>query len=155
MKTYLEPEEIALMEKGATNLRDRLLIRLLFRLGCRVTEALALKVEDIDLIQGAVRVLHRKTQLRLSCPHCGARLGRAHAFCAGCGTKVEKAIAQAKEHRRLRILHLDHDTLQMLGDYIHRGGPVPRGGKQPIIDMGIHLHKLDLWLELVSQTLTR
>ena len=48
MKAYLEPKEIALMEKAAKCFRDRLLIRLLFRLGCRISEALALKVEDID-----------------------------------------------------------------------------------------------------------
>jgi integrase/recombinase XerD len=42
MKSYLEPEEIVLMEQAATNLRDRLLIHLLFHLGCRVSEALAL-----------------------------------------------------------------------------------------------------------------
>ncbi len=47
MKTYLDPEEIRLLEQSATNLRDRLLIRLLFRLGCRVSEALAIRVEDI------------------------------------------------------------------------------------------------------------
>ena len=42
MKTYVEPEEVTLMEKAATNLRDRLLIRLLFYLGSRVSEALGL-----------------------------------------------------------------------------------------------------------------
>lgn len=117
------------MEKGATNLRDRLLIRLLFRLGCRVTEALALKVEDIDLIQGAVRILHLKTRLRLSCPHCGARLGRSHAFCPRCGRKVSRAMAKAQEERRIRTLPIDDDTLEMLRDYIRRGGPVARQGK--------------------------
>lgn len=54
MKTYLEMKEIDLLEKAATNLRDRLLVRLLARLGCRISEALALKVEDIDFEQGAV-----------------------------------------------------------------------------------------------------
>ena len=53
MKTYLEPKEIDLLEKAATNLRDRLLIRLLFHLGCRISEALSLKVDDIDFIQGS------------------------------------------------------------------------------------------------------
>ena len=48
MKTYLEPEEVIMLENETTNLRDRLLIHMLFRLGCRVSEALALKVEDID-----------------------------------------------------------------------------------------------------------
>lgn len=40
MKAYVEPEEITLMKKETTNLRDRLLIRLLFHLGCRVSEVL-------------------------------------------------------------------------------------------------------------------
>jgi len=48
-RAYLEAEEIERLEGEATNLRDRLLIRLLFHLGCRVSEALSLKVEDIDL----------------------------------------------------------------------------------------------------------
>ncbi len=42
MKTYIELREIAAMEKVADNLRDQLLIRLLFHLGCRISEALAL-----------------------------------------------------------------------------------------------------------------
>ena len=42
-KTYIEPEDVILLEEAATNLRDKLLVRLLFRLGCRVSEALALK----------------------------------------------------------------------------------------------------------------
>ena len=48
-KTYLEIEEVIKLEKAATNLRDRLLIRLLSHLGCRISEALGITVEDIDL----------------------------------------------------------------------------------------------------------
>ena len=70
MKTYLELEELELLELSATNPRDRLLIRLLFRLGCRVSEALALKVSDIDFERGTVTILHLKTRIRLSCPSC-------------------------------------------------------------------------------------
>ena len=47
-KTYIEPDEISQMENAASNLRDRLLINLLFRLGCRISEALSIKVDDID-----------------------------------------------------------------------------------------------------------
>ena len=47
-KAYLEPDEVAMMEQAASNLRDKLLIRTLFHLGCRITEALSLKVDDID-----------------------------------------------------------------------------------------------------------
>jgi len=42
MRAYLEPAEVAEMETRATCLRDRLLVRLLFHLGCRVSEVLAL-----------------------------------------------------------------------------------------------------------------
>ncbi|MBI4595820.1 MAG: tyrosine-type recombinase/integrase, partial [Candidatus Tectomicrobia bacterium] len=57
-KTYLEVTEVELLEKQATNLRDRLLVRLLFHLGCRISEALALTPDDIDLNQGTVTILH-------------------------------------------------------------------------------------------------
>jgi len=131
-KAYLEPEEVELLEQAATNLRDRLLIRVLYRLGCRISEALALRVEDIDLRQGTVTIQHLKVRLKLTCPLCTARLGRSHAFCPKCGAKVEEAVAQAREHRKLRTLPLDGDTLEMLRDYINRGGPVLREGKQLI-----------------------
>ena len=60
MKTYLERQELELLEEVPTNLRDRLLIRLLSRLGCRVSEALALSVKDIDFRQQTVTIQHLK-----------------------------------------------------------------------------------------------
>jgi len=139
MKTYLEPDEVNLLEKAATNLRDRLLIRLLSHLGCRISEAVALTVEDIDIQQGTVTIQHLKTRLKLACPHCNTRLGRSHSFCPKCGARVEQAVAQAKEHRRLRTLQLDEGTLEMLRDYISRGGPISHEGKQLIF--GINRHR--------------
>ena len=139
MKTYLEPEEIALIEETATNVRDRLLIRLLFRLGCRVSEAMALKVKDIDFAQGSVMIQRLKSRLRLSCATCGARLGRRHSFCPECGVKVEKTLVQEQAHRRVRSLPLDADTQRMLRDYVSRGGPVARKGEMLIF--GINRHR--------------
>jgi integrase/recombinase XerD len=52
---------------------------------------------------------------------------------------VEKAITQEKEHRRVRTLPLDIATLEMIRDYIDRGGPVSSGGKQLLI--GINRHR--------------
>ncbi len=139
MKTYLEPDEIARMEKAATNLRDRLLIRLLSHLGCRISEALGIKVEDIDLDNGTVTILHLKARMKLSCLKCGARLGKGHTYCPKCGVKVEKAIAEEKEHRRVRTLPIDGETLRMVKEYIERGGPVIRDGKRLIF--GINRHR--------------
>jgi integrase/recombinase XerD len=127
------------MEKATTNLRDRLLIRLLYRLGCRISEALGLTVQDIDFHQGTVTIQHLKTRLKLSCPHCSSRLGRSHKFCPKCGFEVQEAVAKEQEHRRMRTLPLDGDTLEMLKEYIKCGGPVPREGKRLIF--GINRHR--------------
>ena len=139
MKVYLEPSEVECLEKQATCVRDRLLIRLLFHLGCRVSEALGLSADDVDFVQGTVSIQHLKARIRLSCPLCGARLGRSHTFCPKCGTKVEQALIQEREHRRMRTLPLDDKTLEMLQDYIRRGGPVSRDGKRLIF--GINRHR--------------
>jgi len=139
MKAYLEPNEIDKLESAAFYLRDKLLIRLLFHSGCRVSEALCLVEKDIDFTQGTVTIQHLKTRLRLSCPKCGARLGRRHTYCPGCGAKVEDLVAEAKEHRRVRTLPIDDDTLRMLRDYISHGGPVSREGKMTLF--GINRHR--------------
>jgi len=139
MKAYLELTELRQLEAQATCLRDRLLIRLLTRLGCRISEAVALRVEDIDFDSGTITILHLKSRLRLSCPKCGKRLGRSHTFCPGCGAKVEKAIAQEQERRRMRTLPIDEDTLRMLSEYIRRGGPVSQKGKMVVF--GINRHR--------------
>ena len=132
MKTYLTQVEVALIEKATTNLRDRLLVRLLFHLGCRISEALALKVGDVDFVSGTITIEHLKSRLELFCPNCGARLGRGHSFCPKCGSRVEEVLTEQREHRRVRTLPIDDDTLGILGDYVERGGPVLRGGRRLI-----------------------
>jgi len=139
MKAYLKPEEVVLVEEAATNLRDRLLVCLLFRLGCRISEALALKVDDVDFTQGTVTIIHLKSRLNLSCFTCNARLAKSHTFCPICGAKVQEAVTQSKEHRRMRTLPIDDDTAKMLKDYIRRRGPVVRDGKKLIF--GINRHR--------------
>jgi integrase/recombinase XerD len=139
MKTYLELKEIGRLENSATNLRDRLLVRLLFHLGCRISEALGLEVKDVDFTQGMVTIEHLKSRIKLACPKCSAHLGKSHSFCPKCGVKVEEAVAKEQEHRRMRTLPLDGDTLEMLKDYIKRGGPVTRNGKKLLF--GINRHR--------------
>jgi integrase/recombinase XerD len=139
METYLKPEDVQRVEQAATCLRDRLLIRLLFRLACRISEALALKVEDIDLSRGSATIIHLKSRVRLLCPDCGTRLGSAHCFCPGCGNKVGEATKKELEHRRLRTLPVDAETLKMLREYIQRGGPLTRDGVKFIF--GINRHR--------------
>jgi integrase/recombinase XerD len=90
-KAYLEVQEVESLEKAATCLRDRLLVRILFHLGCRISEALALKVEDIDFNRGTITIIHLKRRVKLSCANCGARLGMSHSFCPKCGVRINEA----------------------------------------------------------------
>jgi len=138
-KAYLEPAEIEKLEEAAQYLRDRLLIRLLFHLACRISEGLGLTVGDIDFSRGTVTIQHLKVRIRLTCPKCGARLGKSHTFCPKCGIKVEKAVTKELEHRRMRTLPLDKATLRLLKRYIKRGGPVNRGGRTLVF--GINRHR--------------
>ena len=129
-QAYLEPVEVGQLERAAEYLRNKLLIRLLFRLACRITELLGIGVDDIDFNQRSVTIEHLKVRIKLSCPECHTRLSKAAKFCPGCGVQVEQAVAEEKEHRHQRTLPVDEDTLAMLREYIDRGGPVSANGKQ-------------------------
>ncbi len=139
MKTYLEINEIELLVSVAIYLRDKLLIMLLFRLGCRISEALSLKIDDIDFTRGTVIIVHLKRRVKISCTGCGAQLGLSHSFCPKCGGKVEKAQTEQQEHRRQRVLPIDSQTLEILKEYIERGGPVIKEGQKLIF--GINRHR--------------
>jgi len=137
-KAYLEPVEIERLEEAACYLRDRLLIRLLFRLGCRISEALGIRVSDIDFARGTVTIEHLKTRVKLVCPNCVARLSRSSRFCPACGREVGKAVAEDKELRRFRVLPIDDGTAAMLKEYVKRGGPVSRNGRSLLFGISRH-----------------
>jgi len=150
MKAYLEPDEVERLEEAATNLRDRLLVRLLFRLGCRISELLGLQVKDIDFSQGTVVIQHLKSRVELFCNTCGARIGATHAFCPECGSKIESSRAEERLHRRQRSLPIDSDSLQLLKEYIRRGGPVVRDSKRLIFVPGRSRDENDLPMPILS-----
>jgi integrase/recombinase XerD len=52
---------------------------------------------------------------------------------------VEQVVAKEQEHRRVRTLPLDDDTLKLLKKYIKRGGPVTQNGRLMIF--GINRHR--------------
>jgi len=118
MKVYLELTDIALMEEVASSQRDKLLIRLLSRLGCRVSEALAIKVRDIDFQQSTVTILHLKRRVSITCPLCRARLGNRHQYCPACGERISETIKRQQERRRIRILPIDQTSIDMLKRYL-------------------------------------
>lgn len=120
MKVYLTPEEVERMAQAATNLRDRLLIRMLFWGSCRVSEALAIRVEDVNPAQGTLTIQHLKTRVKLLCPYCDTRLSRAARFCPGCGKDIPAPIRKEQEMHRIRTIPLEKQTMDRLVDFIRR-----------------------------------
>jgi len=120
MNVYLTPEEVERIAQAATNLRDGLLIRLLFWGSCRVSEALAIRVEDVNPAQGTLTIKHLKTRIVLSCPHCNTRLSRAARFCPGCGKDVPAPLRKEQEMHRIRTIPLEKRTMDRLVDFIRR-----------------------------------
>jgi len=138
MQVYLELTDVERLEEAATNLRDRLMIRLLFRLGCRVSELLGLQLQDIDFVHGTVLIQHLKCRINLACSLCGARLGASHLFCPRCGGKIETKRTEERLHRRRRTLPIDTDSLELLKEFVERGGPVTRDGKNLLFPVNRH-----------------
>ena len=95
-------------------------------------------VSDIDFVQGTVTIEHLKRRTKLSCPNCRTSLGGPHEFCPGCSLAVTNAVAKQKKHRRMRTVPLDGDTLEMLKDYIKRGGQVTQNGKKLLFSINRH-----------------
>ena len=129
MKAYLEYEDVDLMEQVASCLRDRLLMRLLSRLGCRISELLAVKVSDIDFGQGTVTIQHLKTRIVLFCAHCKSRLGRGYSFCPRCGEEICEDKKRLQEVRRIRILPVDKETLDLVRRFTIEAAPLGESGR--------------------------
>ena len=139
IRTYLALDQVGQLEEMAANFRDRLLIRLLFRLGCRVSEALAIGVDDINFSSATITIKHLKRSIRYSCPECKTSLAARHRYCPGCGVEITSAQRNELEHHRQRLLPVDRETLDLLEDYIRRGGAVSRNSKRLIF--GINRHR--------------
>lgn len=118
LKGYLGPEQVGKVIAATTNPRDRAFVTLLARTGIRISEAIQLKVRDIDFERGMLAIVHLKERLRLKCPHCGERLGKKHLFCPDCGNKVDQVVREKIEQRRQRIIPIDRSTLHLIDEYL-------------------------------------
>jgi len=115
---YPEFEQIEKLINTCSNPRDRAFIALLARTGIRISEAIELKVSDIDSKRGTLTIVHLKERLKLKCPNCGEVLGKRHLFCPGCGNKVDQAVRERIQKRRQRIIPVDRNTLRLLDEYL-------------------------------------
>jgi len=123
-----EPQQVERLIAAATNPRDRAFIALLARSGIRISEAIQLKVSDIDFERGMLTIVHLKERSKLKCPHCGESLGKRHLFCPGCGNKVDQAVREKIEQRRQRTIPIDPATLTLIGEYLEWRNSFPYGG---------------------------
>jgi len=138
MKAYLEPGDIKKLESAATNTRDRLFIRILSRSGCRVSEAIQLTIDDIDLVNSRIIVHYLKKRVTANCPHCRSQLAKVHSYCPHCGKEIGMAVKIGVVGRIMRTLPVDGETLEMLERFIQKGGPVSKNGKQTLFGFNRH-----------------
>ena len=115
---HLESPQIEMLINSATNPRDKAFIALLARSGTRISEAIQLKVNDVDFQRGTLKIVHLKERLKLKCPNCGEALGKRHLFCPGCGNKVGQAIREKIEQQRQRTIPIDRATLGLIEQYL-------------------------------------
>lgn len=137
-KAYLDPDDVLRLISAADNLRDKLLVTLLFHLGCRISEALAICVEDIDLNNGTVTIKHLKSRIKLKCPDCGSSLSLNSIFCPKCGKKIEEAVKTLKEHRKQRVLPMDGELVAMVRQFVSAGGPTVVDGRHRLFAINRH-----------------
>lgn len=117
MKRLKKTSELGIGDKliaAGKNPRDKAFSATLISTGMPVTEAIQIKVIDIDFKRGTLTILHLKERVKLKCPDCGELLGKRHIHCPGCGKKVEQATLEKVEQQRKRIIPINRDTLRQL-----------------------------------------
>ena len=121
MHRFEEQAKLGLIDKliaGATNPRDRALVSTLANTEVGISEAVQLKVSDIDFKRSSLTIVHLKERLKVTCPYCSGSLGKRHIFCPGCGNKVDQVVREKVEQRQQRMISIDRGTLQLLAEYL-------------------------------------
>jgi len=120
LKTYLENGEIERLIEAAPTLRDKLIIRFLFRVGCRVSELVNIKASEVDFRRGLVLIHHLKSNpVKKECPQCKKKIGVRQSFCPRCGADARQAPAP-EGSERMRLVRVDHRTLELTQEYLQK-----------------------------------
>lgn len=134
-QAYLETEQTEQLEAATVCLRDRLLVRIPRRIGCRIGEVLDIAVDDVNFSKHEITILHEKVRTSVSCPKCGQHLSKKASWCGKCGQKVGQVTEQAREQRRRRVVPIDNDTLALIRTYIKNGGAVQVGDRRMLFNI--------------------
>jgi len=89
LRAYLEAPEVERLIAAATKLRDKLLVRIPWRTGIRVSELIGIKIPDIDFESRAILIKIQKQRKR-----------------------------DGKTIERRRLVPVDQDTLDMIREYL-------------------------------------
>ena len=89
LKAYLSPEQVEKVIAATTNLRDKLLVRVLWRTGIRVSELIGINVSDIDYERRGIIIKVQKMRKR-----------------------------DGKPVERRRVVPIDQGTLDMVREYL-------------------------------------
>jgi len=119
-KAYLTNDDIEAMLQNEPSLRNRAILRLLWRGGMRVSELVSIDVEDIDFRGQVLTIRRLKESIKLACPHCGSMLAKVHTFCPGCGSKVGEATREKLHKERRRRIRIDTSTLELIREYLQK-----------------------------------
>lgn len=139
-KEYLEPAETSLIEDAAECLRDKLLIHLLRRLACRISEVLGIEERHIDFSHREVRITHKKARITRYCPFCDqdgvrTRLGKKYIVCPRCAHLVGEALTKQMNQSEFRKIPVDKETLSLIREYIKKGGVTEVDGKRMLFSI--------------------
>jgi len=130
LRGFMTVDQVWKMVDFCDNLRDKVLILVLFVTGMRISELcrpgkgvspdLGLRVTDILWEENTLIIRHSKRSgSKLSCPHCGTRLRRDFKFCPTCREEVVTPLVQLGAHPVRRIA-IDPRTLAMVREYLER-----------------------------------
>jgi integrase/recombinase XerD len=119
LKTVLTSKEITALIEAAPNLRDKVIISFLADTGCRISELLALTVDQIDFDQKMVLIPHLKAGIRKKCPQCGRSSGRRQNFCPRCGVDISQVVAEGNEERT-RLITVGPEVLNLCREYMEK-----------------------------------
>jgi integrase len=117
IRTYITPEEISLMIKATTNLRDRTILTLLADTGCRVSELLSISSNDFDADRKIIIIPHLKRGVKKHCPKCDRTAGRNTKFCANCGTDLSQVTPTGIEERT-RMVSVGEESCSLLKEFL-------------------------------------
>jgi site-specific recombinase XerD len=118
LRLYQELELPERLIAAASTHRDEAFLSVLGKGGLPITEAVQLRVPNIDFKRESLSINNLRKQIRVRCPNCGEKSAQKYNFCPTCGNKMTKALREKKEQRYQRVIPIDCNTLGSIKRYL-------------------------------------